>query len=321
MFKSLLSHLPKSLRNALAATGLAQPQAPDADRPRGRVTEASFDPNPGGLTMKLYIPDTASRTGGPLLVLLHGCGQDAAGFAAASGWMALADRLGAPLLLPDQLARNNQGRCFNWFEPVDIARDSGEARSIRQMVEVAIHGFGCKRDFVFVAGLSAGGAMTAALLAAYPDVFAAGAVVAGLPAGCASDVRSAMARMAKAGSDLDPEGWAARARALAPPGYAGRWPRISIWQGSADQTVDPANAANLEAQFLALHGLSGAPTQDLSPRPGFRRRVWQDAVEVCTIDGMAHGYPVARPSTEPFVLDAGVDATGEIGRFWGLRPA
>jgi poly(3-hydroxybutyrate) depolymerase len=127
--------------------------------------------------------------------------------------------------------------------------------------------------------------------------------------------------MAKAGSDLDAAGWAARARALAPSGYAGRWPRISIWQGGADQTVDPANAANLEAQFLALHRLGGAPTQDVSPRPGFRRRVWQDTVEVCTIDGMAHGYPVAQPAAEPFVLDAGVDATSEIARFWRLQPA
>ncbi len=321
MFKSLLSHLPASLRNALASAGLTAPEGPAAARPRGRVTEASFDPNPGGLTMKLYIPDTASRTGGPLLVLLHGCGQDAAGFAAAAGWTALADRLGAPLLLPDQLSRNNQGRCFNWFEPGDIARDGGEARSIRQMVEVAIHGFGCDRSRVFVAGLSAGGAMTAALLAAYPDVFAAGAVVAGLPACCAADVSSAMARMAKAGDDLDGAGWAARARALAPAGYAGRWPRISIWQGGADQVVDPANADNLAAQFVALHGLAGAPTQDLSPRPGLRRRVWQNNVEVITIDGMAHGYPVAQASTEPFVLDAGIDATGAIARFWGLLPA
>ena len=317
MFKSLLAHLPGGIRRALDSVGLS-PEPADA-RP-GRVVEAAFGTNPGALTMKLHVPVAAPRPGGPLLVLLHGCGQDAAGFAAASGWMALADRLGAPLLLPEQVARNNLGRCFNWFDPTDIARDTGEAQSIRQMAEAATVRFGCSRERVFVVGLSAGGAMAAALLAAYPEVFAAGAVVAGLPVGSASDVRSAMARMATAGADLDGAGWAARARALAPPGYAGRWPRISIWQGGADRVVDPANADNLEAQWVALHGLGGAPTRDLSPRPGLRRRVWRDAVEVWTIDGMAHGFPVAQASAEAFVLDAGVDATAEIASFWGLLP-
>lgn len=316
MFKTLLDHLPGGLRHVLDIAGLT----PSADASQGRVVEAAFGPNPGALTMKLHVPAAPPPPGGPLLVLLHGCGQDAASFAAAAGWMALADRLGAPLLLPEQAARNNPGRCFNWFDQGDIARDSGEALSIREMAEAAIVRFGCSRERVFVVGLSAGGAMAAALLAAYPDVFAAGAVVAGLPVGSASDVRSAMARMSAAGADLDGPGWAARARAVAPPGYRGRWPRISIWQGGADRVVDPANAANLEAQWVALHGLGGAPTQDLSPRRGLRHRVWRDAVEVWTIDGMAHGFPVARASSEAFIVDAGIDATAEIARFWGLLP-
>ena len=205
------------------------------------------------------MPAARPRPGAALLVLLHGCGQDAVGFAEAAGWTALADRLGAPLLLPEQTARNNQGRCFNWFEPGDIVRGAGEAASIRQMVEAVIDRWGCDRERVFVAGLSAGGAMAAAVLAAYPEVFAAGAVVAGLPAGGAGDVRSAMACMAGAGAALDGPGWADRARALAPPGYAGRWPRIAIWQGLADPVVDPANAGNLEAQWVALHGGVGRP--------------------------------------------------------------
>lgn len=320
MFKTLLDHLPGGIRRALDTVGLTPEPATPGDAQRGGVVEAAFGANPGALIMKLYLPAAPPRPGGPLLVLLHGCGQDAAGFAAAAGWMALADRLGAPLLLPEQASGNNFGRCFNWFDPDDIARDAGEALSIRAMAEAAIVRFGCSRARVYVAGLSAGGAMAAALLAAYPDVFAAGAVVAGLPVGSASDIRSAMARMNTAGTDLDGPGWAARARAMAPPGYGGPWPRISIWQGGADRVVDPANAANLEAQWVALHGLGGAPTQDLSPRPGLRRRVWRDAVELWTIDGMAHGFPVAQPSREAFVVDAGIDATTEIARFWGLLP-
>jgi poly(hydroxyalkanoate) depolymerase family esterase len=316
MLKTLMDHLPGAIRRALGTVGLTP-----APPPEGRVVEAAFGANPGGLTMKLHLPAAPPGPGGPLLVLLHGCGQDAASFAAAAGWTALADRLGAPLLLPEQAARNNPGRCFNWFDPADIARDAGEAMSIRQMAEAAIVRFGCSRKHVYVAGLSAGGAMAAALLAAYPEVFAAGAVVAGLPVGSASDLRSAMARMSAAGTDLDGAGWAARARAVAPPDYARRWPRISIWQGGADRVVDPANAVNLEAQWVALHRLGAAPTQDISSRPGLRRRVWRDAVELWTIDGMPHGYPVAHAAAEPFVLQAGIDATAEIARFWGLLPA
>ena len=201
-------------------------------------------------------------------MLLHGCGQEAARFAAAAGWMALADRLGAPLLLPEQAGRNNQGRCFNWFEPDDIARGTGEAASIRAMAEAAIDRLGCDRKRVFLAGLSAGGAMAAAVLAAYPEVFAAGAVVAGLPVGGASDVRSAMACMAGAGDELDGPGWADRARALAPPGYDGSWPRLAIWQGLADPVVDPANAGKLRAQWGTLHGRVGALPRTCRPPPG-----------------------------------------------------
>jgi poly(hydroxyalkanoate) depolymerase family esterase len=319
MLESLLTHLPGPVRRALDTVGLTHPPGPPGG---GGVEEvAGFGANPGALTMKLHVPAPPPRAGAPLLVLLHGCGQDAVRFAEAAGWTALADRLGAPLLLPEQASRNNPGRCFNWFEPGDNARDAGEVLSIRQMTEAAIGRFDSDRGRVFVAGLSAGGSMAAALLAAYPEVFAGGAVVAGLPVGCATDVGSAMSRMRTAGADLGGPDWAARVRAAAPSGYAGRWPRLSIWQGGADRVVDPANAVNLEAQWVALHGLGTAPTQDLSPRPGLRRRVWREAVELWTIEGMAHGYPVAHPSQEQFVLAAGIDATAAIARFWGLLPA
>jgi feruloyl esterase len=314
MFESLYAHLPGSVHRALERIGLVLARAA-----AGHLEKvAEFGGNPAGLGMKLYLPPRAPAPGGPLLVVLHGCGQDAAGFAAAAGWTALADRLGAPLVLPEQSARNNRSRCFNWFERQNIARDSGEATSIRQMVDHAADRCKCDRRRVFIAGLSAGGAMAAAMLAAYPDVFAAGAVVAALPVGSASNAHSAVARMADAGVHLTAEDWAERARALAPPGYGGRWPRISIWHGLADRVVDPANANNLLAQWATLHGLGGAPTLDLSPRAGVRRRVWRDGVEVWTIEGMAHGFPVAHASTEPFVLSAGIDAGTEIARFWGL---
>src|SRR4051812_40018723 len=142
MLETLLARLPAKVRSALESVGLA-PGSPERAAPRagagaGGVTRiGDFGANPGDLAMKLYVPPARPRPGGPLLVLLHGCGQEADRFAADSGWAALADRLGAPLLLPEQTAGNNRGRCFNWFEPGDIARDAGEAASIRHMVATA----------------------------------------------------------------------------------------------------------------------------------------------------------------------------------------
>ena len=150
------------------------------------VEVADFGPNPGGLRMLSYRPP-ALKPGAPLVVVLHGCGQHAEAFAGQAGWLTLADRLGFSLVAPEQSVSNNFNRCFNWFEAADISRDQGEAASIAAMVRHAI-AQGADPDRVFVSGLSAGGAMAVVVLGAYPELFAAGAVVAGLPYGVADGV-------------------------------------------------------------------------------------------------------------------------------------
>ena len=131
-------------------------------------------------------------------------------------------------------------------------RGHGEALSIRQMVAAAVERFASDPGRVFIAGLSAGGAMTAALLAAYPDVFAAGAVVAGLPVGAAGSTSEALRRMAEAGPARSPADWAEQVRRAAPIGYPGPWPRLSIWHGEADGVVDPANSRLLAGAMVRL---------------------------------------------------------------------
>jgi poly(hydroxyalkanoate) depolymerase family esterase len=281
-----------------------------------------FGPNPGRLRMLVHQPAGATRPGQPLVVVLHGCGQDAAAFARASGWVAWAERKGVPLVLPEQMRENNRGRCFHWFKPADTGRDQGEAGSIAAMTRSALAHFGSDPDRVFIVGLSAGGAMAAAMLAAYPDLFAGGAVVAGLPVGSAASSVQALLRMAKAGDDQAPDAWIERiglATGTTPTHRsAGHWPRLSVWHGEADTTVDPVNAIHLVAQWRALHNLPADPIID-SKAGGARHRVWGDAVELWTLPDMAHGYPVGLSGQgDDHMLPSLTPATPRIARFWGV---
>ncbi|MBO0710301.1 MAG: PHB depolymerase family esterase [Acetobacteraceae bacterium] len=302
--------------------------APAAFAPRvataaGLLEVPEFGANPGGLRMFVYAPPIAPEPGMPLVVLLHGCGQDAASFARDSGWIALADRLGFPLLLPEQVVGNNRGGCFNWFRPGDIRRGSGEAASIRQMLVQAIGGFRSDPRRVFVAGLSAGGAMAVALLAAYPEAFAAGAVVGGLPVGCASEVAEALSRMSHAGPSLDPADWADRARRIGPQSYDGPWPALSIWRGGGDRVVDPANGELLAEQWSALHALASVPAAETEPVPHVRRQVWgpiaRPVIEMWTLAHLPHAWPTGDDgAVGRWVRPAALAATAEIARFWSL---
>ena len=191
-----------------------------------------------------------------LVVVLHGCGQTAAGYDLGTGWSTLAKRYGFALLMPEQQASNNANTCFNWFNPGDIARGRGEAASIRQMIArmVADHEIDPRR--IYITGLSAGGAMTSVMLATYPEVFAGGAIIAGLPFGIASNVREALSGMMQ--STSRPAGKLGDLVRKASK-HKGPWPKVSVWHGSADRTVNPGNANEIVKQWLDVHGLPPAP--------------------------------------------------------------
>ena len=155
------------------------------------VEVMSFGSNPGKLRMYKHIPNQLPAHPA-LVVVMHGCTQDAVTYTDESGWTQMSDQLGVALVMPQQEQANNSNYCFSWYDPTKTARDKGEALSIKQMVDYmkSHHAIDPKR--VFVTGLSAGGAMTSVMLADYPDVFSAGAIISGLPYGCANNLTDAL---------------------------------------------------------------------------------------------------------------------------------
>jgi len=262
-------------------------------------------------------------------VVLHGCTQDAAGYDQGAGWSRLADRHGFALLYPEQKRENNPNLCFNWYQRSDAARGSGEAASIANMIAAMIARHGLDPARVFVTGLSAGGAMAAVMLATYPELFAGGAIIAGLPYGCASNVSEAFECMGGRGFG---EAAALAGKVRAASGHRGPWPRVSIWQGSADRIVAPANAEALVRQWTGVHGLGEAPGR-VEKVDGHPRRVWTGAdgrelVEHYEVRGMAHGTPLMPGTGEgesgearAHMLDVGLSSTDRIAAFFGIGPA
>ncbi len=301
-----------------------QAQAPAA-APSGRLLELTgFGANPGALQGWFYLPDGLRRAA-PLVVVLHGCTQTSAGYDWGSGWSELADQEGFALLFPEQQRSNNANLCFNWFQPSDTRRDSGEALSIREMIETMLTAHGLDRGRVFITGLSAGGAMAAAVLAAYPETFAAGAIIAGLPVGVAHTVPEAFERMRGNGLP-SPEKLQELLRQASL--HRGPWPRISVWHGTLDSVVAPANARAVVDQWLAVHGLPAEPHSRTSAG-GHQRLVWRDGrgrelIESISIAGMNHGTPLNTRGARglghagPFMLDVGVSSTRRIAEGWGI---
>ncbi len=300
-----------------------------AEGDEGQLVElAGFGPNPGALRMLAYLPEDLPQRA-PLVVALHGCTQTAAGYAAGSGWTTLAEAGRFALLLPEQRQANNANRCFNWFEPGDATRGQGEVASIHAAIAHMVATRGADPKRVFVTGLSAGGAMAANLLATYPEDFAAGAIIAGLPYGAATGMPEAFEAMAT-GKPRPASEWAALVRAASP--HRGPWPRVSIWQGDADTTVRPVNGEQLARQWAALHGTTGMPVE--SGSGAHRAQAWSDAngqvvLEHHIIAGMAHGVPLDGSGigqAGPYFLQAGISSTAAIAEFFGLplsqpRPA
>ena len=309
--------------------GLDRGRAGGAGKSSTRLREVfGFGSNPGNLRMFGHRPPTLEDNPA-LVVVLHGCTQTAAGYDLGAGWSTLANRYGFALLLPEQQRSNNPNGCFNWFQPEHSRRNQGEPLSIRQMIKRSIVDYGIDRRRVFITGLSAGGAMTSNMLACYPELFAAGAIVAGLPYGAATTVQQAFETMFQSPSRSSRE-WGDLVRNAS--SHQGPWPRISIWHGNADKTVIPSNALEILKQWTEVHGLPVSPSVKIRV-DGFPREVWinevgDELIEAYTITNMAHGTPLAVGEADgacgspgPFLLPVGISSSYHIAKFFGIAVA
>jgi poly(hydroxyalkanoate) depolymerase family esterase len=303
-----LRRLPK-LNELKGLSGL--PQVFGRAAKSSRLTETvGFGTNPGDLRMFSYLPgDQRARQRLPLVVVLHGCTQNAAGYDTGAGWSALATRYGFALLMPEQKPSNNANTCFNWFNPEDISRGSGEALSIRQMIARMARDHSIDGKRIFITGL-----------------FAGGAIIAGLPYGIASNVQQALNGMFQPPSRPARELGDLVRRAS---NHKGPWPKLSVWHGSADKTVNPANACEIVKQWVDVHGLQPLPMSQ-SMVHGHRRALWWNAdgeslIESWTITDMAHGTPLGIADNDErygaqgaFMIEAGISSSYHIASFFGL---
>ncbi len=287
---------------------------------------ADFGANPGGLAMYRYVPPNP-RPGAPLVVAMHACTQNAAAYRSA-GWEPLADEFGFYVVYPEQTQLNNGAGCFNWAgeygDPTNLRRGEGENRSIISMIEHMQAEFDIDPGRIFATGHSGGAAQAALMMATWPDVFAGGAMIAGIPYNCTT-------AFAEVSSCLNP----GRPRAAAQwaqsvfdafPGFAGTYPKISVWQGTADFTVAPVNGTEMVKQWTAVHGL-GERADVTEQVAGHQRSVWFDAdgeavVESYTIQGGGHGTFVDPDrgcgSPGAFFVDNNICSSRRIADFFGI---
>ncbi|MDH5823605.1 PHB depolymerase family esterase [Luteimonas sp. RD2P54] len=280
----------------------------------GGLPRHRFSCDAGQLEYGLHVPAGLDAAGAPLLLMLHGCTQTPEDFARGTRMNQLADAHGYVVAWPAQSAERNPNRCWNWFRGSDQQRGRGEPAMLAALTRhlVAAHRLDAGR--VYVAGLSAGGAMAAVLASTHPDVYAAIGVHSGLPIGLASDVPSAFAAMRKGGAQRRP-----RAGAGAEP-----VPAI-VFHGDSDTTVHPGNGQGVVEQSLgdASAVRDSASTVERHVEPGGRsatRTVHRAgdgriAAEHWVVHGSGHawsGGDAAGSYTDP----CGPDASAQMLRFF-----
>lgn len=218
-----------------------------------RFDECNYADASGARAYKLFVPSTYAGTPLPLVVMLHGCTQSPDDFALGTRMNELAEEQGFLVAYPAQSASANASRCWNWFNAADQQRDHGEPALIAGITREVMRDFTVDANRVYIAGLSAGGAMAVIMGATYPDLYAAVGVHSGLARGAASDMQSAFAAMRNGG----------RSPASPRDVFRASVPTI-VFHGDEDTTVHPLNGAHVMAQAKGAATLHASVSEGIS---------------------------------------------------------
>jgi acetylxylan esterase len=257
----------------------------------GAELQEEVDYGGSGAIMNLYVPDAVDAVPA-IVVSLHYCTGSARN--ALSWFTSLSEQYGFIVIAPGLLADDADG-CWDVGSSEALSHDGGShSKAIVEMVEFTLQQYGADPSRVFAAGASSGAMMTNVLLGAYPDVFAAGSVLAGVPFGCWTAADGWTSACANGSTRLTPEEWGNRVRD-AFPGYDGNRPRVQLFHGTADATLDYANLAEEVEQWTNVLGLASTPTstQEDSPKTGWTRSYYEDEsgtvlLEVSVGEGVGH---------------------------------
>ncbi|MGZ3864525.1 MAG: extracellular catalytic domain type 1 short-chain-length polyhydroxyalkanoate depolymerase [Bacteroidia bacterium] len=259
----------------------------------GITPVANFGSNPGNLNMYVHVPSGIAPNA-PLVVMMHGCTQNAVTVSQESGWNQLSDRHKFYVVYPEQNSANNSSNCFNWFQAGDQDRGQGEVLSIRQMVDYMTTNYSIDSTRIFVTGLSAGACMTNVMLACYPEVFSKGAVMAGAPHKAASDALTAY-NVGQGTVTKTPAQWGSLVTAEN-PSYSGNYPTVAVFHGSSDPVVNINNETEIMKQWTNVHGADQTADVAVNSYNGnafvtknvFNDNNGKEVVETFTLSGMGH---------------------------------
>ncbi|TEA79467.1 extracellular catalytic domain type 1 short-chain-length polyhydroxyalkanoate depolymerase [Allopusillimonas ginsengisoli] len=264
----------------------------------------------GERNYKLFVPKRYGDQPLPLIIMLHGCKQDAADFALGTGMNVLAEQNDCLVAYPIQPRRASRGKCWNWYQPQHQQRDFGEPAIIAGITLEIIANFNVDAARVYVAGLSAGGAMAAVMVHTYPDIYAAAGVHSGLPYQRASGVLSALGAM-KIGIGA-PRGLSAIST------HAPKRPMI-VFHGDLDMTVHPSNGWELLHEFEDMNATVSEETVDQADGRRSTLRTIQSSDGIDAEHWVVHGAPHAWAGgneSGSYTDGSGPDASAEMLRFF-----
>jgi poly(hydroxyalkanoate) depolymerase family esterase len=295
-----------------------QPPSPDAPH-GGEFISGSFDDGKRIVPYKLFVPSGYSGKPLPLVVMLHGCGQDASDFALGTGMNALAEEGQVLVLYPEQSASANWNRCWNWYESTHHHRGEGEPALLAALTRHVAAGYAVDDAHISVAGLSSGAAMAVILGRTYPDLFNAVGSHSGLAHGSARDALGAMLAMRDGAS---PEILARTAPAAGDPaaGVPAAGVPVIVFHGDADATVHRENSARVVGQSVDRRAVRTVEEKGESGGRAFTRSIHAGMdgavlVEQWIVHGAGHAW--SGGSTQGSYADMrGPDASKEMLRFF-----